>query len=244
MNAQVIKQFLKSSLSANEIDRIKRYRVTANSLFIKSMFSYGRYVKTPLNLINGKKRQNRRLEIGPGAERIAGFETVNVVWGKNVDYVADASKKLPFKNNTFELVYASHILEHIPWYSLKPAIKEWVRIVSPGGAIEIWVPNGLLIAKTFVDAEEGTVNNIGKDGWYKLNDEKDPCIWANGRIFSYGDGTGNKNDPNWHLTIFSPRFLKKLLEDAGLVEIESLTRTEVRGHDHGWINLGFRGRKL
>lgn len=209
----------------------------------KCLYFYGKYLKTPINLRNSRIKQNRKLEIGPGAERIHGFETVNVVWGRNVDYVADASMSLPFPDATFDLVYASHVLEHIPWYLLNQVLKEWNRIIVSNGFIEIWVPNGLKIAKTFVAAEEGVVNDIEKDGWYKFNDAKDPCIWANGRIFSYGDGTGEKNDPNWHLTIFSPRFLKNLLKESGFVEIEQLDRTSVRGYDHGWINLGVRGRK-
>lgn len=207
------------------------------NIFVKIMYPYGKFIKTPVNLIVNQRKCNRKLEIGPGAERIPGFETINIVWGHNVDYIGDASKKLPFKSETFDVVYASHVLEHMPWYKLEFVLKQWVHIIKSGGNIEIWVPNGLLIAKTFVDAEYGIKNDIPMDGWYKFNEEKDHCVWANGRIFSYGDGTGRKNDPNWHLAIFSPRYLKSLLEQSGL------DQAEVRGYDHSWINLGFRGRK-
>jgi hypothetical protein len=122
-------------------------------------------------------------------------------------------------------------------------LDEWRRIIKPGGQLELWVPNGLLIAKTFVNAEEGTSNDIHRDGWYKFNDEKDPCVWANGRIFSYGDGSGRKGDPNWHLSLFSPRRLRDLLLTVGFLEVQELSRNDIRGYDHGWINLGFSGRK-
>ena len=234
---------MKRNLDPSIVGWIKFVRGVFGSFGRKCLYFYGKFIKTPINLRSNRIKQNRRLEIGPGAERIPGFETVNVVWGRNIDYVADASMLLPFSDATFDLVYASHILEHIPWYLLNQVLKEWNRIIASNGFIEIWVPNGLKIAKTFIDAEEGAANNIEKDGWYKFNDVKDPCIWANGRIFSYGDGAGNKNDPNWHLTIFSPRFLQNLLKESGFVEIEQLDRTSVRGYDHGWINLGFRGRK-
>lgn len=238
-----MKEFLKNNLSQSIIGWIKFVRAILTTIAQKCLYFYWRLIETPINLRKNKFKNNRKLEIGPGFERIPGFETVNVVWGRNVDYVADASRLLPFSDGTFDLVYASHILEHIPWYLLKPVIKEWNRIIASDGFIEIWVPNGLKIAKTFVDAEEGKVNNIESDGWYKFNEDKDPCVWANGRIFSYGDGTGGKNNPNWHLTIFSPRFLENLLKESGFVEIEQLDRQAVRGYDHGWINLGFRGRK-
>lgn len=132
----------------------------------------------------------------------------------------------------------------MPWYEVDKVVKEWVRILKPGGSIEIWLPNGLEIAKTFVNAELGIENEINNnDGWYKFNDKKDPCVWANGRIFSYGDGTGRKNDPNWHLTVFSPRYLQSILATSGLINISEMNRSEVRGYDHGWINLGMRGYK-
>lgn len=204
---------------------------------------YAKHIRTPIRLIKNRKKTARYLEIGPGLHRILGFETLNVCWCSNVDYVADASKKLPFNANTFDIIYASHILEHTPWYQQPKVLKEWVRVLKTGGAIEIWVPNGLLIARTFVEAEDGLVNNIHMDGWYKFNEEQDACVWANGRIFSYGDGLGTKTDPNWHLALFSPRYLVKLMRDSGLTQIEQLSSKDVRGYDHGWINLGFRGVK-
>ena len=154
--------------------------------------------------------KQRYLEIGPGDERIHGFETLNIFSGPNVDYVYDASKPLPFEDNTFDLIYASHILEHIVWYQTEITLKEWVRILKSGGTLEVWVPNGLKICQIMMGAELNGINDTAKDGWYKFNPRKDPYIWANGRIFTYGDGTGNPNHPNWHRAIFSSGFFKNL----------------------------------
>lgn len=185
----------------------------------------------------------RCLEIGPGDDRIEGFETLNINPGPNVDYVGDATRRLPFEDNTFDLVYCSHILEHVPWYQTEATLMEWIRVLRPGGRLEVWVPDGLKICKAFVDNELYGVNYINKDGWYKFNEKKDPNIWASGRIFSYGDGNGNPNSPNWHRAIFSRTYLVRLFENAGLKEIRDLKSGEVRGHDHGWINLGITGVK-
>jgi SAM-dependent methyltransferase len=198
---------------------------------------------TPFNLLARRSRQQRKLEIGPGPQRIPGFETLNVVAASNVDYLWNAAKRLPFRSNTFELVYASHILEHIPWYETEQVLAEWVRIVAPGGRLEIWVPDGLKICKAFVDAEERTSNDYEEDGWYRFNEQKDSCLWASGRIFSYGDGVGTLGHPNWHLAVFSYRYLEQALIKAGCHAVEPLERSQIRGHDHGWINLGIAGIK-
>ncbi|QQE12445.1 methyltransferase domain-containing protein [Planctomycetota bacterium] len=200
-------------------------------------------IKTKFNLIRNRRREHRMLEIGPGESRIKNFETLNIVNGHNVDYVADAASKLPFNDDTFDTVYASHILEHIPWYQTADALSEWIRILKPNGTLEVWVPNGLKIAKAFIDAELGNNNYIEDDGWYRFNPEKDPCMWASGRIFTYGDGTGNPTSPNWHRALFSPRRLEEAFSKAGLINIQQMKNQQVRGYDHGWINLGISGIK-
>lgn len=181
--------------------------------------------------------------IGPGNDRINGFETLDINVGKGIDYMLNCCKKLPFANETFEVIYASHVLEHIPWHMVENTLKEWVRILRSGGQIEIWVPNGLKICKAFVDAELYGKNYIDRDGWYKFNPQKDPCIWAAGRIFTYGDECGALGSANWHRAIFSPRYLKLILKKAGLINIEEMKKKEIRGTDHGWINYGLRGIK-
>jgi SAM-dependent methyltransferase len=187
-----------------------------------------------------------KLEIGPGKRRQPGFTTVDVDPAADVDHVCDAVDRLPFEDGTFELVFASHILEHIPWYQSELALAEWARVLAPGGVLEVRVPNGLKIAKAFVAAEEG---GLGKaqykdDGWWRLNEGKDPCRWAAGRTFTYGDGKGELNHPNWHRALFSPRYLQLLLKKAGLKDVRMLKLPqERRGPSHGFIDMGARGTK-
>jgi SAM-dependent methyltransferase len=165
------------------------------------------------------------------------------MFARNVDYVWDASTRLPFSANTFELVYASHVLEHFAWYHTEKILREWARILKPGGVLEVWVPDGLKICKAFVQAETLGEDPLVSDPWTRFNEKRDPCVWASGRTFTYGDGTGAVNNPNWHRALFSPRYLQVVLQNAGFRSVELLHRTHVRGHDHGWINLGMRGIK-
>jgi SAM-dependent methyltransferase len=200
--------------------------------------------KVLLNPINKRRRQgqrNRKLEIGPGPRPVPGFETLNVVTGPGVTYVGDASR-LAFPDGTFSVVYASHIIEHIPWYQVEGALVEWARVLATGGRLEVWTPNGFKIAKAFVEAEETGSTEFHQDGWWRFNNDKDPCRWMSGRMFSYGDGSGG-NHPNWHRSLFSPRYLMHLFESVGLVDVHEMDRSRVRGNDHGWINLGVRGTK-
>ena len=212
--------------------RLRRLKSTARNWYV-----------TRQNLGKNSERLNRRLEIGPGEGRIEGFETLNVLGNPNVDYVCDATGRLPFDDESFELVYASHILEHVPWYQAEIVLREWVRIIQPAGRLEIWVPDGLKIARAFVEAEDRGSTEFHSDPWWKFNEQKDPCVWMSGRCFSYGDGRGTPDNPNWHRALFSARHLESLMLSVGLEDVRSLGDKDVRGYDHGWINLGLSGTK-
>lgn len=189
------------------------------------------------------KREKRYLEIGPGDTRIDGFEGINIVPNPATDYIADVANGIPCPANVFDIVYSSHFLEHIEWFKTKFVLQEMYRILKKGGRVEIWVPDGLKICKAFVDAEIDGSMDYTNDGWWKFNEKHDPCVWANGRIFTYGNGKVIKGHFNAHLALFSERYLKELMQEVGFTSIRRLEHKECRGADHGWINLGMMGEK-
>jgi predicted SAM-dependent methyltransferase len=79
-----------------------------------------------------------RLEIGPGTangksviwadadtvDTAAAGATCNSRWGQ---------EPFPFADSTYGLVFASHVLEHVPWYRTDAAIAEVHRVLKVGG---------------------------------------------------------------------------------------------------------------
>ncbi len=187
----------------------------------------------------------RRLEIGPGKARIPGFETLDVVRRPGVvDHVGDASRRLPFPDGTFDLVYASHVLEHLPWYRADQALREWVRVLAPGGALEVWTVNAYTIALALALYEEtGVWSGPGIGPWKAEWVQGDPYKWCAGRLFCYAKAGLDERDPYWHHGLYTPKSLKAAFERAGLVTVRVMDRAEVRGKDHGAINLGVAGVK-
>ncbi len=199
---------------------------------------------TWLNIFRFRNRENRKLEIGADFRNpIEGFETLGIYGDIGIDYTLDASKRMPFVDDSFELIFASHVLEHIPWYQSVDVLSEWRRILEPGGSVEIWVPDGLKISQNVVDVETGAADQSHLDGYYNLVRDDDPRIWASLRMFTFGDGTGLLDHPNWHRAMFTPSLLLDTLKWAGFERTELLDNSQVRGRDHGWINLGARGFK-
>ncbi len=202
-------------------------------------------ITTRVNLYRNDGKAQRNLDLGfDWRHPVPGFETLSVFYTPNCDYVMDASKRMVFHDNTFDIVYASHVLEHMPWYQVKEVMQEWVRILKPNGKLEVWVPDGLKICSALVDYENSGIDVTANDGYYECVENKDPRLWANLRIYAHGDGKGNLMDPNWHRTLFTKSLLMDIFKEVGLVDIRHLSNAEVRGRDHGWINLGIAGKKI
>lgn len=173
----------------------------------------------------------KHLEIGPGDCPVdRQWDLLDVERGPGIDVVARwGDEKLPVADDTYDLVYASHVLEHIPWFKTDRALGEVFRILKPGGILEVWVPDFDKILEAYRAGRCG-------DDWRKHNPRSDPWRWFNGRLFTYGP------DPNWHRAVFDARSLRGCLEQAGFGNVHKLT--EPRGYDHGAINLGMRGKRV
>jgi SAM-dependent methyltransferase len=81
----------------------------------------------------------KRLSLGCGEEERAGFVGLDSDPSVSPDVVWDLEQTpLPFEDGEFELVRASHILEHV--HNLMPLMQEVRRILTPGGIFDVAVP--------------------------------------------------------------------------------------------------------
>lgn len=63
--------------------------------------------------------------------------------GLEVKLGYDLNKKLltEFRNDIVDLIFFSHTLEHLPWKSIPPILKDCYRVLKPGGTMRIIVPD-------------------------------------------------------------------------------------------------------
>ncbi len=88
----------------------------------------------------------------------------------NVDFVSTGEGVMaynllagvPFKDNTFEVVYHSHVLEHFPKDKAVVFIKECYRVLKTDGIIRIAIPDLERIAKKYLKYLEESLNNVPK----------------------------------------------------------------------------------
>ena|SRR3990167_5290879 len=82
----------------------------------------------------------RKLHIG-GHEKKEGWEIADLNASEIVDHVCDASDMTCFQENTFDEVYASHVLEHFDYLQTSKVLSEWNRILKLNGILYISVPD-------------------------------------------------------------------------------------------------------
>lgn len=95
-------------------------------------------MKTVINLAF-KDSFPENLEIGSGPSRRNGWITLDLC--RKCDVYWDLSRGIPFPDNSFSLIYSSHVLEHFPYKDLKVLLNEIYRVLKPGGVMSTCVPD-------------------------------------------------------------------------------------------------------
>lgn len=135
------------------------------------------------------------------------------------DVVCDV-RHLPVPDQTFDMVFSSHTLEHFGWVHIDKVFKEWTRVLKVGGELRIVVPNLRYVAKRL------------------LADQIDPHdLWV-----LYGEQDYPKN---FHAMGFTPNILKALVEANGCYDNIQLNEGDIDGppNPNSW-NLQLKATKV
>lgn len=88
------------------------------------------------------------LEIGGGPKpqaaviwKDAVIETMDADEQYNPTYVHNAVNMPDDLADRFDHVFASHVLEHFPWFLTDKVLTEWAKVVKPGGYLHVVVPS-------------------------------------------------------------------------------------------------------
>ena len=91
-----------------------------------------------------------KLHLGCGKKYIAGFVHVDMLDYPHIDYQTSVDKLFFAADNSVDLIYASHILEHFGRREFQSILKEWHRVLKKGGVLRISVPSFESIVKHYV----------------------------------------------------------------------------------------------
>lgn len=129
---------------------------------------------------------------GDGIDIGGGYDVLQTPYGsvKNWDVLdGDAKDMLGIPDNTYDFVYSSHCLEHVTDVEL--AIKNWARILKPGGVFFVCIPDWELYEQEnwpskfnydhkFSFSMKKTRKDVGRENHYHLDQDLLPILAENG----------------------------------------------------------------
>ena len=106
---------------------------------------------------------------------------------------------LPFKENSIDIIYASHVLEYFDREEVIEVLKKWKYYLKNNGILRLSVPNFKMYAELYTKKIISLDNCIGP---------------------LYGKWNMTENKMIYHKTVYDYESLKKLLEDNNFKNIK------------------------
>ena len=148
-----------------------------------------------------------KLNLGCGDKILPGYINVDVASeraGKKPDVISDI-RKLTFDDNYADEILSVHVIEHFWRWEVFDILKEWIRVLKPGGRLILECPNLQSACEEFLKSPE-VKSGPGQEG--------QRTMW----VF-YGD-------PRWqdplmvHRWGYTPHSLSLLMNEVGLINIK------------------------
>lgn len=73
---------------------------------------------------------------------------------KDIDIVCDAKSLPMIPDNYMEEVYASHVIEHFYFSDVANVLREWLRILKPGGVLTLILPDFMKLWEILIKKEK------------------------------------------------------------------------------------------
>lgn len=113
-----------------------------------------------------------KLNLGCGKSYLPGWINVDVSEAYKVDKCADL-RNLPFPDNYADEVMAIHVIEHFYRWEVDDLLKEWLRVLKPGGKLILECPD---LDKAIRNILAGQPDQMGMWALYGDWNHKDPLM--------------------------------------------------------------------
>lgn len=111
----------------------------SSSIINKTFGKLRRNSTLKANLDELKIKDNLKLNIGCGKVKFRGW--VNIDIDSNADLVLDVRKGLPFKENSAELIYSEHFVEHLTFEESEILLRNCYKCLKVGGIMRTATPD-------------------------------------------------------------------------------------------------------
>jgi predicted SAM-dependent methyltransferase len=135
------------------------------------------------------------------------------------------ARRIPHASGTVDVIYSSHMIEHLARDDAWSFLVECHRVLRPGGRLRLVVPDLHLLAHQYL--ERGDADNFL--GHLQFETVRPAGLLSKLKWLLFG-GRG-------HHWMYDTRSLGALLEEAGFAEVETMQPGQTRIPDPGGLDL-------
>lgn len=150
----------------------------------------------------------KKLHVGCGKVYIPGFIHIDLMDYDHIDHKRSVDDLGIFEDGSVDLIYACHVLEHFKRADIGKVLKEWSRVLKPGGVLRVSVPGFEELVEIYKKYDD-------------LNLILGPLV--GGQTYLY----------NFHYMAFDFKSISALLKEAGFSDVK---RYDWRKTEHANID--------
>jgi len=110
--------------------------------------------------------EGKKINLGCGGKKMDGYINCDLFKGPGIDEVFEMDN-IPYKDGTISAIYSEHSLEHVPFNRAEGALREWNRVLAPGGELMLYMPDFDLCCRSYINAPIEHSNFFQTRCWYK-----------------------------------------------------------------------------
>lgn len=152
-----------------------------------------------------------RLHLGCGVKHIPGWFHVDALDYPHIDHRGPVEDLSFIADGTVGLIYAAHVLEHFGRRTYMDVLREWRRVLAPGGVLRLAVPDFAVAARLYT---AGVLPRGIED--------------VRGLVSG-----GQRDRYDFHGMIFDEADLGRALREAGF---STVRRWDWRTTEHSWLD--------
>lgn len=166
-----------------------------------------------------------KLHLGCGDKILDGYINIDSRKLPGVDIVDDISNINTFENETIDVIYCSHVLEHFGRHEYMNVLHRWYDILKPGGILRISVPDFEMVAEHYI--KYGNIDKIlgFLYGGQNYKENYHLCTWDFNKLrndliligFKDVKRYGWQNTEHSHIDDYSQSYLPHLDKENGML---------------------------